>query len=247
MFVEQVVWSESSDYRQLMLAETLWLNQRLATFYQIPNVVGDAFQAVPAGQNQRSGIITHPYLLARLAHPETTSPIHRGVFLTRNVLGGILKPPPEAIAFENHKFDPKMTMREKISEMTRSSNCMTCHETINPLGFTLENFDAAGRYRKNENNRPILTESDFNTLEGELLQLKGPQDVAQLAVRSASARRGFIRQLLQSTIKQNPAVYGSDFLHKLDEHFVAQQYHIRNLFLEINLRTALHSIHLTPP
>jgi cytochrome c553 len=247
LFVEQVVWSETSDYRQLMLADTLWLNQRLATYYRIPDVVGDAFKAVPAGQNQRSGIITHPYLLARLAHPDTTSPIHRGVFLTRNVLGGILKPPPEAIAFENHKFDPKMTMREKISEMTRSSNCMTCHETINPLGFTLENFDATGRYRDNENNRPILTESDFNTLEGELLRLKGPQDVAQLAVRSASARRGFIRQLLQSAIKQNPAVYGSDFLHKLDEHFVAQQYHIRNLFLEINLRTALHSINLTPP
>lgn len=247
LFVEQVVWCETSDYRQLMVADTLWLNQRLATYYHIPGVVGDEFRAVPMGPNQRSGIITHPYLLARLAHPETTSPIHRGVFLTRNVLGGILKPPPEAIAFENHKFDPKMTMREKISEMTRSSNCMTCHETINPLGFTLENFDATGRYRDNENNRPILTESDFNTLEGELLRLKGPQDVAQLAVRSASARRGFIRQLVQSSIKQNPAVYGSDFLHKLDESFVAQQYHIQKLFLEINIRTALHSINLTPP
>ncbi len=247
LFVEQVVWSETSDYRQLMLADTLWLNQRLATFYQVPDVVGDAFKAVSVSQNQRSGVITHPYLLARLAHPDTTSPIHRGVFLTRNVLGGILKPPPEAIAFENHKFDPKMTMREKISEMTRSSQCMSCHETINPLGFTLENFDATGRYRIRENDRPILTESEFNTLEGELLQLKGPQDVAQLAVRSASARRGFIRQLLQSVIKQNPAVYGSDFLHKLDENFVAQQYHIRNLFLEIVLRTALHSINLTSP
>lgn len=246
-FVEQILWSQESDYRQLMLADYLWVNDRLAKYYQLPAPQGGAYQQVKVEGAQRSGVITHPYLLAKLAHADTTSPIHRGVFLTRHVLGGILKPPPEAIAFENHRFDPKMTMREKITEMTKNSKCMTCHETINPLGFTLENFDAVGRFRTEEGGRPIDAHAEYNAIEGDLLQLKGPRDVANLAVNSPSARRGFIRQLFQSVVKQNAAVYGSDQLHQLDQFFVSHGYNMRELFIEINARTALHKINPTAP
>ena len=91
-------------------------------------------------------------------------------------------------------------MREKITEMTKSSNCMTCHETINPLGFTLENFDAVGRYRIEEGGRKIDSHAEYNAIDGDLLPLTGARDVANLAVTSPSARRGFIRQMFQSHV-----------------------------------------------
>ena len=199
-FVSEILWSKESDYRQLMLADYLWMNDRLAQYYQLSKPQGGGFQQVKVDSTQRCGVITHPYLLSKLAHEDTTSPIHRGVFLTRYVLGGILKQPPEAIAFENHRFDPKLTMREKITEMTKSSNCMTCHETINPLGFTLENFDAVGRYRIEEGGRKIDSHAEYNAIDGDLLPLTGARDVANLAVTSPSARRGFIRQMFQSHV-----------------------------------------------
>jgi mono/diheme cytochrome c family protein len=242
LFVEQAVWSEKSDYRELIQADYLLFNERLAKFYGVPLPEGGGFQPVKFDPAQRAGVLTHPYLLARLAHPDSTSPIHRGVFVTRNVLGGILKPPPEAIAFESHKFDQKMTMREKVAEMTRNANCMTCHETINPLGFTLENFDAVGRYRTTEGERPIDPEADYHTLEGETLRLKGPRDLANHAVESAGARRGFIRQLLQYELKQNPAVFGHDAVAKLDAAFTASGNNVRNLLVEINALAARHGI-----
>jgi mono/diheme cytochrome c family protein len=242
LFVEQAVWSEKSDYRELIQADYLLFNERLAKFYGVPLPEGGGLQPVKFDPAQRAGVLTHPYLLARLAHPDSTSPIHRGVFVTRNVLGGILKPPPEAIAFESHKFDPKMTMREKVAEMTRNANCMTCHETINPLGFTLENFDAVGRYRTTEGERPIDPEADYHTLEGETLRLKGPRDLANHAVESAGARRGFIRQLLQYELKQNPAVFGHDAVAKLDAAFTASGNNVRNLLVEINALAARHGI-----
>ena len=241
-FVEQVVWSEKSDYRQLLEADYLLLNDRLAQFYGVPVPEGGGFQPVKFDPAQRAGGLTHPYLLARLAHPDSTSPIHRGVFITRNVLGGILKPPPEAIAFENHKFDPKLTMREKVAEMTRDATCMTCHETINPLGFSLENFDTVGRFRTTEDEKPINPEADYNSLEGELVRLRGPRDLASHAVQSAGARRGFIRQLLQYAIKQNPVVYGHDSLVKLESSFTASGHHVRQLFVDINTLTALQGL-----
>jgi hypothetical protein len=246
-FIEHVVWNEASDYRQLMLADYLFINDRLSQFYQITANPQPGFQLVKVDPAQRTGVITHPYLMAKLAHADTTSPIHRGVFLTRNVLGGILKPPPKAIAFENQKFDPNLTIREKIVQLTRSTDCMSCHETINPLGFSLEHFDAIGRFRTTDGQKPVNAEAEYNSLEGDSIHLRGARDVAQHAIDSASARRGFIRQMLQTVVKQNAPVYGSDVLHKLDQTFITSAYNMRKLFLEINLLTAVHGIPSAQP
>ncbi|RYD45061.1 MAG: DUF1592 domain-containing protein [Verrucomicrobiaceae bacterium] len=242
LFVEQVVWSERSDYRELIEADYLLFNDRLASYYGVSVPEGGGFQPVKFDPAQRAGVLTHPYLLARLSHHNITSPIHRGVFLTRNVLGGFLKPPPEAIAFDDHKFDPGMTMREKVVEMTRNASCMTCHETINPLGFSLENFDPVGRFRTVEGDKPVNPVSDFLTTEGETLRLAGPRDVAAHAVKSDAARQGFIRQVFQFTIKQNPAVYGHDTIGKLDTAFTASGHNVRSLLAEINTTAALSGI-----
>lgn len=241
LFVERVVWSDKSDYRELMEADYLLFNDRLANYYGVPVPEGGGFQPVRFDPAQRAGVLTHPYLLARLSHHNITSPIRRGVFLTRNVLGGFLKSPPEAIAFDDHKFDPKMTMREKVAEMTRNASCMTCHETINPLGFSLENFDPVGRFRTSDGEKPINPVSDFLTNEGETLRLAGPRDVAAHAVKSEAARQGFIRQVFQFTIKQNPAVYGHDTISKLDTAFTASGHNVRELLAEINTTAALEN------
>jgi cytochrome c553 len=242
LFVDHVVWSEASDFNELLQADYLFLNRRLAAFYGAPEPEGDGFERVTFDAVERAGVITHPYLLAKLAHHDVTSPIHRGVFLTRNILGGFLKPPPEAIAFDDHGHDPDLTTREKVARMTEAASCMTCHETINPLGFSLEQFDAVGRFRLRENERPIDPESDFLTLEGDLLRLRGPRDVAELAAGSASARLGFIRQLFQSVIKQAPAAYGHGTLTHLEDQFTESRQHIRKVFVQINVLTALHGV-----
>ena len=242
LFVERVVWSDQSDYRELLEADYLLLNERLAKFYNLPMPEGGSFQPVKVDPAQRAGVLTHPYLLARLAHHNTTSPIHRGVFLTRNVLGGLLKPPPEAIAFEDHKFDPRMTMREKVAEMTRNANCMTCHETINPLGFSLENFDAVGRYRTTEGDRAIDPVVDYTSQDGEQLKLHGPRDLANHAANSEAARRGFIRQLFQYELKQNPPAYGLDTLVKLDAAFTASGRSVRQILIEMNILAASYGV-----
>ena len=90
-------------------------------------------------------------------------------------------------------------------------------------------------------------EAEYNSLEGDSIHLRGARDVAQHAIDSASARRGFIRQMLQTVVKQNAPVYGSDVLHKLDQTFIASAYNMRKLFLEINLLTAVHGIPSAQP
>jgi hypothetical protein len=236
-FVDEVVWSEQSDYRQLIAADYLWLNERLGKYYG-KTVAGEGFQRVGFDPKQRAGVVTHPYLLASLSYARTTSPIHRGVFLSRNIVGLALKNPSVAVAFEDAKFDPTLTMREKISELTKSASCMGCHSTINPLGFTLENFDAVGRWRTTDNNKMVHATDEFSDDDGRMVVVTGPKDVANYAVGSPNAHRAFVRQLFHHTVKQPTAAFGEPTLETLREHFASNGFNIQKLLVEIVLTSA---------
>lgn len=239
LFLEEAIRSEGSDYRQLLLADYLFANDRLARFYGINQEMAD-FVKVPQNGGQRSGVITHPYLLAAFSYPTSTSPIHRGVFLTRNIVGRALKPPPMAIEFKDNDFPADLTMREKVAELTRSDACQSCHSVINPLGFSLENYDAVGRWRTEENRKPIDASGDYTTHDGKTIRLTGARDVAEYAASSESAQKAFIEQLFHQVVKQPLLAYGADVHDRLHRAFVDSNFNVQQLMAEIATLAALH-------
>jgi hypothetical protein len=247
LFAESIVWSESSDYRQLLLSDTILMNERLAKFYGQKVEAGAGFQPVKMDADQRGGVLTHPYLLATFSYTKSSSPIHRGVFVTRNILGLMLKPPPMAIAFMDDKFDPSFTMREKVTELTSKPACMSCHVTINPLGFSFERFDAVGRVRTTDNKKPVDPTSDYTTSDGNVIKLTGARDVAIHAAESLSGQTGFVRNLFQEMVKQPPAAYSPELLGQLTQKFRADNFHVRNLAVEVAVVAALRPTVTTPP
>ena len=98
LFLEDLIWGPAPDFRRLLSADQVYLNGRLAQFYGYDLPLNAPFQQVTWQPADRSGVLTHPYLLAHFAYTGTSSPIHRGVFLMRSVLGRSLRPPPEAVA-----------------------------------------------------------------------------------------------------------------------------------------------------
>ena len=239
LFAESIVWSEQSDYRQLLLSDTILMNDRLAKFYGQKVEAGDGFQPVKMDADQRAGVLTHPFVLATFSYTKSSSPIHRGVFVTRNILGRMLKPPPMAIAFMDDKFDPSLTMREKVAELTSKPACMSCHVTINPLGFSFERFDAVGRVRATDNKKPVNPVSDYATSDGSVIKLTGARDVAIHAAESLAGQTGFVRNLFQELVKQPPAAYSPELLGQLTEKFRADKFHVRNLAVEVAVVAAL--------
>ena len=239
-FVEDIVWSEASDYRRLLLDETLPMNRRLAAFYgqQVPDDGG--FHPVLLDPGLRAGVLTHPYLLSAFAYHKSTSPIHRGVFVTRSILGRTLRPPPMAIAFMDDSFDPSLTMREKVSQLTSKPACMSCHVTINPLGFSFERFDAVGRLRATDNAKPVDDRAEYTDATGATHILRGARDVAVHAADSAGGQEGFVRSLFHSLVKQEPGAYGPDTIARLGDRFRADRLHVRHLAIEIATYAALH-------
>lgn len=237
VFIDDIVWKGNSDYRQLLSADYMVLNDRLAKFYQ-KDPVGPDFKKVELPGSQRAGVLTHPYLLTSFSYFKDTSPIHRGVFLTRSIVGRALKPPPEAVEFKDAHFDPTWTMREKVTDATRSAACMGCHSEINPLGFALESYDAVGRWRTMDNNKPVNTVSDFPDDVGGTVRIATPKDIANFAIGSDTSKKTFIRHLFHHTNKQPAGVFGNDTMDRLAKKFADSQFNIQQLLLESALISA---------
>ena len=247
LFVDEVVWADASDFRELLRANYLVANDRVAGFYGLPAPASGEFARVPAPADQRAGVLTHPYLLAAFSYKHTSSPIHRGVFLTRNIVGRALKSPPMAQAFDETGFTPDMTMREKVAKLTRSESCQGCHAVINPLGFSLEWYDAVGRFRQEENGRPIDAVSDYLTDDNRKVRLAGARDVAEFAITSEQANHAFIEQLFHHVVQQPIRAYGAQTPDALRDSFIASGYNLQKLLVEIATLGALRDTNTPTP
>jgi cytochrome c553 len=234
-FLDEATWGKKAGYREILLSTEYPLNERLGRVYGVD--VKGGFQPVSLDGGKRAGLITHPFVLSYLAYHNNTSPIHRGVFLTRHIIGMPLKSPPMANDFKDSKFDPSLTMREKVVSMTKSQDCMGCHVTINPLGFSLEHFDGIGRWREQDRGKPVDAKADFRTEDGRTLALTGPRDVAEFAANTPSAHRTFIEKLFHHLVKQPVRAYGEDEMETLRKGFEEGGYQIPDLIKRIALST----------
>jgi hypothetical protein len=242
LFLDEVIWDERSDFRRLLLSSDLYLNGRLAEYYGFNLAAGSPFQKVSAGEPRRAGVLSHPYLMARFAYPDAGSPIHRGVFVIRKLLGRALRPPPEAFVPLAPDLRPDLTTRERIALQTEPKACQSCHGLINPLGFTLERFDAVGRYREEDQGKPIDASGAYKLRTGETKTFDGARELAEFLAGSEEVQRSFVSQLFHYLVKQPILAYGKETAADLRRHFAARDFHVRKLMAEIATTAALTGI-----
>lgn len=236
--LDDVLDNPSSDYRQLMLSDLFWLNGRLAKVYGVELPPDAPFRKTDFEPDHRAGILSHPFLLASLSYNDTSSPIHRGVFLTRSVMGRVLRPPAMAVAPTPADLNANLSTRERVAQQTQPEACQGCHAMINPLGFTMENFDAIGRFRASEKNRPIDATGSYLTQSGKIEEFKGLRDVAGFVAASSESQTAFVKQLFHHTVKQPIFAYGPNQLHDLQQQFVNDGLRIHKLLVAIVANSA---------
>jgi hypothetical protein len=124
------------------------LNERLAQHYGIAGVKGPALRrvALPPGSH-RGGVLTQASVLKVTANGTTTSPVVRGAWVLRNILGKPPDPPPPNAGAIEPDIRGAKTIREELDKHRRDASCASCHVKIDPLGFALESFDVTGGWR----------------------------------------------------------------------------------------------------
>jgi hypothetical protein len=189
--------------------------------------------------DKRSGILTHPYMLAALAYSAESSPIHRGVFIGRGLLGIGIKPPMDAFTPLAPELHPNLTTRERVSLQTKPAACASCHSIMNPLGFALENFDAVGRYRAKERDKPIDTSGSYEMRTGNTVKFTGAKELAKFLANSEETHAAFTEQAFHYFVKQPVLAYGLTRPEDLRKTFAQSGFHMRKLVVELAVISAL--------
>ncbi|MCP5541103.1 MAG: DUF1592 domain-containing protein, partial [Akkermansiaceae bacterium] len=141
---------------EILDSKTAFLNEALAKHYGIPGVEGEQMRRIELTTDQRGGFPTMGSVLVATSWPERTSPVLRGKWLLDVLIGGAVPPPPEGVKIDQKKLaDNTLTKKQRLAVHSTDPNCAVCHDRIDPFGFTLENFDAIGRFRAKEGELPV--------------------------------------------------------------------------------------------
>jgi hypothetical protein len=209
---------------ELLNATYTFVNERLARHYKIPGIYGSRFRKVELPDAaQRGGLLAHGALLATTSYPDRTSPVLRGKWLLNNILGRNVPPPPAGVDtnLEAKAGAPPATIRQRLEQHRQNPSCNSCHSSIDPLGFALENFDVIGAWRtRDESGKPV--DSTGATTAGEpIAGLQGlrnlllsqpeqfPRTVVEkllayaLGRKTETADQPAIRQIVRDAEKQN--------------------------------------------
>ncbi len=144
----------------LIQNDSTFLNEELANHYGIPGVSGREMRLVKLPPDSpRGGILTMGTVLAVTSNPTRTSPVKRGLFILDNILGTPPPPPPPDIpsleASEKSHDGTELTLREALALHREKPLCSSCHDRMDPLGLTLENFNAMGAWRDADRGQPV--------------------------------------------------------------------------------------------
>ena len=175
MFVDSV-FSEDQNVVNLLSANYTFVNERLAMHYGIPNVRGERFRRVALTDPNRWGLLGKGSFLLGMSYANRTSPVRRGAWILETITGTPPHAPPPGVEALKENMDGKkaQTVRERMVSHRTNPTCNACHGIIDPIGFSLENFDAIGAWRDKDRETGTVIDAGDN-LHGTIV--KGPVDL----------------------------------------------------------------------
>lgn len=199
--ISRVIFDEKRPWTDILTSDETWVTPDLAAHYGLPSP-GASAGWVPYGDSGRKGILSQATFLSAVSKFGDTSPTQRGLLIrTRLFCQEISKPPPELKVNTDMPpmtADPNACKNDRYF-MSRVDGCSTCHKMMDPIGFGLENYDAAGRFRATEVNRPECVIDGDGTFEG-VGNFNGPAELADLMLTAGGVDACVASQLYRYAV-----------------------------------------------
>lgn len=241
--IEYIVFEKDADFRSFFTTTETFVNRRLAALYEVAAPVTDGFGRVTLPSKlRRRGFLGHVSFLAQQAHPLSTSAVLRGRFVRTALLCGEVPPPPADLntGIPEPSANAR-TLKERSLIHQKEPFCAGCHSLMDPIGLGFENFDAIGRWRKQDNGAEIDPRGEIDgTPYADAWSLAGVvakhPDVPYCLTRSA----------FRYATGHVEALGETDFLTVLTAWFAQSGYRIKPLFIELASSRAFRTAGANP-
>jgi mono/diheme cytochrome c family protein len=223
---------ENNSVVDLLTSDETFLNERLARHYGIPGIYGTRFRPVKLTDANRFGLLGKASVLAVTSYTTRTSPTIRGKFLLGNILDAPPPaPPPNVPSLESSNKDNKpMTVRQMLEMHRANAVCASCHARMDPLGLSLENFDAIGQWRTTDAGNAI--DASGVLLDG--TKVNGPQQLRQALVAKKTQFVGAVTEkLLTYALGRGLEYYDAPTIRAIDRAAAANDYRWSSLISAI--------------
>ncbi len=198
LFFDSIV-HEDRNVLDLMTANYTFLNERLARHYHVPYVYGSQFRRVTLQDETRWGLLGKGSTLMVSSHTDRTSPVVRGKWVLENLLGTPPPPPPPNVPTfneSNQREGRVLTMRERMAEHRANPACAGCHKLMDPIGLSLENFDAVGAWRDHDGAATAQIDASGTLLDGTAIQ--GPVELRVALIKKPEIFTGTLTEKLMT-------------------------------------------------
>ena len=229
---------EDRSVVELLDADYTFVNERLADHYNIPDVAGSHFRRVQLPDlEKRGGLLGHASILTVTSYPERTTPVLRGKWILETILGRHVPPPPPDLDTsleipEDQGTVRKPTIRERLAKHRTEPTCASCHRTIDPLGFSLEAYDAAGGLRLiDELGNPVDDTGLWPETEQEIQGLAGLRNL--ILENKEQFVRTVTTKLMQYALGRDVEYYDQPTIRKIIRDAEADSYTWSSIILGI--------------
>jgi hypothetical protein len=233
---------EDRPMLELLTADYTFVNERLARHYGIAGVSGPDFRKVTYPNDQRRGLLGHGSVLTLTSHGNRTSPVLRGKWVMEVLLGSPPPPPPPNVPdleeTKSVKAGRMLSVAEQLSQHRASPSCSSCHNVIDPIGLSLDNFDVTGAWRIKDRGVPV-------NVSGQLYDgtsLNGVADLrAALLQRSDVIVTHFTERLLSYAVGRRVEYYDMPTVRRIVREAKATDYRMSSLILGVVKSAAFRS------
>jgi hypothetical protein len=235
LFVEYMIQNDR-PVTELLDANYTFVNERLAKHYSIPNVYGSYFRKVelPANLDYRRGLLGKGLLMTVSSQPGRTSPVQRGKTVLQTFLGVEPPAPPPGVEInlqasgDDRNATP--TMRQQMEMHRKNEPCASCHKIMDPIGFSLENFDATGAWRDLDGTQPI--DAKGTLVDG--TKLNGAKELREALVKySPQFVRVATEKMLIYALGRGTEYYDMPLVREIVKSAVKDNYRFSSLVLAV--------------
>ena len=233
LFVESI-FREDRNVVDLLTANSTFVNERLALHYGLPGVRGEAFRRVALEDPNRWGLLGKGGILMATSYANRTAPVIRGAWILENILGTPPSSPPADVEGfpENKAGEKARTVREIMQQHRAKPTCNACHGVMDPIGFSLENFDAIGAWRTKDRDAGTAIDASGVLIDG--TKVNGPEDLRNaLTRRPEQFVRTFTEKLLTYALGRSIEAHDMPAVRKIVRDAAADNYRFSSIVLGI--------------